>query len=824
MRTLFCHSFSLLLLLILPGIKPLAQTLNTPQSFHNLAPHSAFIEDPNNSLNINQVLSTETLARFQKFNQDIPFFGLTRSIFWIHIPLSSMNLPPLLSGNNNWILELGPPKHVQGLDRGGIEMFLVDANGAILSSAQMGSYANTAELKTIRGGFAYRLSGENLHDVFLRVESARELRIPLTLWQENSFYDKSSTADIGLGLEYGILLAMILYNLFLLISIKERSLLFYILVASSQLLFLFLDSKHARLLIPDNNVLFWIINILERDIYLLMGIAYLQFQRVLLDVRQHNQLMDNLLKALIIICTGSLVMSMFTSEKPVQFIYLILIPVSLILILITNVDAIRKGVDTAKVHLAATLAFLSGAGIQLSYQVWQIFPETWLTSQAFHFGMLSQSLMLAFGLAYRYNKLKLEIENAQQLAINNLQHAEKIKDNLLSNVSHELRTPVHSINSLSHITREKLNNTSVPTQEIYENLNLIDNSARRLLKVIDDLLDLASIKNQQITLHLQALNLYLLTEDVLKTAKPLIGNKPIKLLNNIKDETCTVIADEKRLKQILLNLISNAIKFTPKGEINISVEPKDEAHLRLAVTDTGIGISPDEQNQIFNAFEKGNTPVDIQAEGIGLGLAISQRLVELHGSKLDLCKNPGRGTKFSFDLPLTGSEELIKNQGSESGSKRLLKRSDYSPSPLPVSHLKSEKASILIVDDEAINRMVISQQLSGHNVIQASGGAEALSIINKQKPDLVLLDLMMPGMSGYDVCKEIRRTYNQVQLPIIILTARNHLEDLNKGLELGANDYISKPYHHEELIARINNQLKLLPIINQFSGNRTLLK
>lgn len=811
MQILFSLRLLLLfLLLAIPGIKALAQALDdTPSpSFLNLARYSSFIEDADNSLDIYRILNPEVLGQFQRFEQEIPYFGLTRSSIWIHIPLGRIDLPPLAPGNNSWILELGPPKHVEGLDRGGIELFRVDGNDAILSSLQLGTYSNPAELQTIRGGFAYRLTPENLHDVFLKVESARELRIPLTLWQENSFYDKSLGADIGLGLEYGILFAMICYNLFLFFPIKERSFLFYIFVAGSQLLFLFLDSKHARFIFPETEIIFWIINILERDIYLLMGIAYVQFQRVLLQVKYHNRLLDNLLKIIILIFVGNIILSTFTDEKPVQFIYLIFIPVSMILILITNIDAIRKGVDTARVHLAATLVFLFGAGIQLSYQVWELVPESWFTSQAFHLGMLSQALLLAFSLAYHYNNLKLEKENAQQLAIDNLKHAERIKDNLLSNVSHELRTPVHGISSLARISREQIKNTSLSAAEVNENLDLIDNSAKRLLRLIDDLLDLASIKNQRITLHLQSLNLYLLAEDVLKTAKTLCGNKPIRLVNNIKEDSCKVIADEDRLHQILLNLISNAIKFTPKGEISVSIKPKNETHIRLSVNDTGVGIRSEDTDQIFNAFEKGNTPVDIQAGGIGLGLAISQRLVELHGSKLELCSNPGQGTAFSFDLPLSGSEEIIKPESSRTGVRRLLRRSDFSPIELSLSEKNPEKASILIVDDEAINRMVISQQLSDHNIKQASSGAEALNIIAEEKPDLILLDLMMPGMSGYDVCKEVRRTYNQIQLPIIIVTARNHLEDLNKGLEIGANDYLSKPYHPEELIARISNQLK----------------
>ena len=242
--------------------------------------------------------------------------------------------------------------------------------------------------------------------------------------------------------------------------------------------------------------------------------------------------------------------------------------------------------------------------------------------------------------------------------------------------------------------------------------------------------------------------------------------------------------------------------------------------IRVIFSDTGRGISKEDRHVIFNAFEKGAGSSDVRG-GIGLGLAISRSFVKLHGSDLTVHCELGKGSHFSFVLP---TAEVSRHKLSPTANLLLIKRSDsslvpdlYDPIEATIAQRALEEsgtseARILIVDDESTNRILMTQQLEGFTVEQASSGPEAIAAINRQKPDLILLDLMMPGMNGYETRQTIRKNYSPAELPIIIVTARNHLEDLTHGFQTGANDFLSKPFCAEELIARVSNQLKLVEL------------
>ena len=231
--------------------------------------------------------------------------------------------------------------------------------------------------------------------------------------------------------------------------------------------------------------------------------------------------------------------------------------------------------------------------------------------------------------------------------------------------------------------------------------------------------------------------------------------------------------------------------------------------IRVIFSDTGRGISKEDRHVIFNAFEKGAGSSDVRG-GIGLGLAISRSFVKLHGSDLTVHCELGKGSHFSFVLP---TAEVSRHKLSPTANLLLIKRSDSSLVPDlydPIEATIAQRALEESGRSEA--RILMTQQLEGFTVEQASSGPEAIAAINRQKPDLILLDLMMPGMNGYETRQTIRKNYSPAELPIIIVTARNHLEDLTHGFQTGANDFLSKPFYAEELIARVSNQLKLVEL------------
>ena len=297
---------------------------------------------------------------------------------------------------------------------------------------------------------------------------------------------------------------------------------------------------------------------------------------------------------------------------------------------------------------------------------------------------------------------------------------------------------------------------------------------------------------------------------VIAICKTLIGDKNLDLRAEIDPDLPMVAGDGDRLQQILVNLTSNAIKFTHSGEVVISASLTSDYNVNVRVRDTGIGIHKTDHETIFKTFEKLPSQY-LNASGIGLGLPLAKRMVEMHRSELHVESELDLGSTFSFNLRV--SLDQTRAIKSPDIHKKMIRRADYlvqaNKKEQPLKLRSEQDTTILIVDDDEINRVVMGQQLDEYNVIKCSNGLDALTIIEESKPDLVLLDLMMPGLNGYEVCQKLRQKYTQIELPIILVTAQNHLEDLTLGFQTGANDYLAKPFHNEELRSRVENQLRL---------------
>lgn len=400
---------------------------------------------------------------------------------------------------------------------------------------------------------------------------------------------------------------------------------------------------------------------------------------------------------------------------------------------------------------------------------------------------------------------EVELVKERQLS-ERLQQVDKLKDQFLANTSHELRTPLQGIIGLSEALIDK---SSDPTQ--IEDLSMIISSGRRLNSLVDDILDFSKLRNRDIVLVQKPVDLASLVDVIFKSNAPLVRGKNLELINAIPTDLPAAFADENRLQQILYNLVGNAVKFTEAGHIKVSAQEKD-GQLLLGVEDTGTGIPENKREVIFQEFEQGDGSISREFAGTGLGLSISKRLVELHGGKMWVESELGKGSTFFFTLPLsaekaatvTAPEHKVASIVSSTLTKEL-------PKSLFSSDGK-EIIRVLVVDDEAINQQVIKNHLQGqrYQLTQAMNGEEALRIIeNGAQFDLVLLDVMMPRMSGYEVCQRIREKYLPSELPIIMVTAKNQVQDLVQGLGLGANDYLAKPFSKEEFLARVRTQLDL---------------
>ncbi|MEG3973864.1 ATP-binding protein [Microcoleus sp. herbarium8] len=432
-------------------------------------------------------------------------------------------------------------------------------------------------------------------------------------------------------------------------------------------------------------------------------------------------------------------------------------------------------------------------------------------------------------LAAAFNSMAAQLQTsftALETKNSELQRLDKLKDEFLANTSHELRTPLNGIIGIAESLIDGATG-KLPEPTIF-NLNLISTSGKRLSSLINDILDFSQLKHKTIELQIKSVGIREIVSVIISLSQPLVGKKNLQLINSVAPELPPVAADENRLQQILYNLIGNAVKFTESGTVEISAELVTgnqqsplNSQLSITVSDTGIGIPEDKLERIFESFEQADGSTAREYGGTGLGLAVAKQLVELHGGKISVSSTVGAGSLFTFTLPVSKSQpEFSSKQPRLTEESRSLTTAELAhPSSIINSQvsansefLESPKIKILVVDDEPINIQVITNNLSLENyaITQASNGLEALNLIQSGfKPDLILLDVMMPQMTGYEVCREVRKKYSPLEMPILMLTAKNQTTDLVEAFNLEANDYVTKPFIKKELLARINTQIRL---------------
>ncbi len=400
----------------------------------------------------------------------------------------------------------------------------------------------------------------------------------------------------------------------------------------------------------------------------------------------------------------------------------------------------------------------------------------------------------------------LEAKNQQ------LQRLDQLKDEFLANTSHELRTP---INGMIGIAESMLDGACGQISEIQnKNLLMIAQSGHRLANLINDILDFSKLRYKDIQLQLKPVGLREIVEVVLTLSQPLINTKDLQLINSIPADFPPVEADENRLQQILHNLIGNAIKFTPSGTVEISTEADSDAKVAITISDTGIGIAEDKLDKIFEYFEQADGSTAREYGGTGLGLAVTKKLVELHRGEIRVSSTVGEGSKFTFTLPIAQGEvsSVKKPVYTVAYSLPTISENAESQPVLTVNDKQQEPVKVLLVDDEPVNLQVLVNNLSLQNytITQASDGEKALALIEQGlQPDIILLDVMMPKITGYEVTKRLRDRFSPTELPIILLTAKTQVQDIVFGLDVGANDYLTKPISKQELLARLKTQINL---------------
>lgn len=401
-----------------------------------------------------------------------------------------------------------------------------------------------------------------------------------------------------------------------------------------------------------------------------------------------------------------------------------------------------------------------------------------------------------------------------------LQVADRKKDDFLITVAHEMRTPLHGILNISQsvVEREKY---TLKEKSIVD-MELLVTIGRRMSLLLNDLLDLARFKDNRITIQKQDVSIHSVSEVVIEMLQNITMTKgqPVKLVNQIPHSFPLVYADENRLVQILFNLLYNAVKHSQAGEVSVhaSIQAK---WARISVIDNGIGMNEEFLEKVFEPYEQASNGMGPSDSGFGLGLNICKQLVELHGGKVEVHSKLNQGTTFMFTLRLsqtTIQSENISNKLSEAVTEQsvtvenLDKKDDVAH---PTTNFPPVR--ILSVDDDPVNLKVLESifSMEPYDVFSTTRAEEALSMLKQDKWDLVIADVMMPNMSGYELTACIREKYSISELPVLLLTAYNRDEDIETGFRVGANDYVVKPVNAVELQSRVESLIKLRKSVSE---------
>ncbi|MFD2670815.1 hybrid sensor histidine kinase/response regulator [Marinicrinis sediminis] len=409
-------------------------------------------------------------------------------------------------------------------------------------------------------------------------------------------------------------------------------------------------------------------------------------------------------------------------------------------------------------------------------------------------------LMIRFSNAYDKNELL-----TQQLRMSN-----QLKDEFLTSTSHELKTPLHGIlNTAAHMLEDEQQPLSDKQRH---HLYLIKDTATKLSMLIRDLLDVTQLKHGQLRLNRAAVEVKVAVQMVLELLQFELTGKKVTLINSV-EPNIWVHADENRIRQVLYNIVSNAIKHTEEGTIQVTAHV-EASQTSIAVTDTGAGMTNDQHERIFDYFVRlDESRLQDDSSGAGVGLYISRKLLELMGGEIWVdWSEVGQGTRMKFTLPSNPFPESL----SEATAATAATAAEY---PKQVRNYPNKELdiievhdhTILIVDDEPSNIQVLLNVLSSsYNVLTAFSAKEAMDKLRQHHDvDLVILDVMMPSTSGIELCRTLRASNTLLELPILLATVKDAPQDIMIGFDAGANDYVTKPFEGNTLLARIQTLISV---------------
>ncbi|QKS70369.1 response regulator [Paenalkalicoccus suaedae] len=767
-------------------------------------PYMSLFTDESGEMSLEDILQVEISEQFDYTGDAIPSYGYTNNTsYWVSFSINPIEF------DDRSLLQLDNPT----MDRVWLYKPLEDGSYQEIVSGDLLPY-ETRPINNRVFVFHLDLSGDEIKTYYMKLQSEGAMQIPLRLMAEERFITYSQLDYLILGLLAGLTAVMGLYNLFLYFSLRHKSYLYYVVfIAVNLMTFMAFSGLAYQFFWPE---LTWWNN---RSIVFFIAATNLFaviFANSFLEIPQRLPRANKFYY--ITVASNLVIIAILLFSYPLA-LNLVLIGTIMTLSFNITVAYISKnnGFVPARFFLLAWYVFIIGVLISIFTDLGFI-PFTFITKYAWQITSIVELLLLSFALADKINSMRKEKEELEfdrqknQLErLKTLERVDRLKDDFLTVTSHELRTPLAGIIGIAESLYDGAAGETSPLMR--KNLSMIIVSGRRLSQLVNDITDFSKMKNNEIELFRSKVDLVELTSLVVAISETLIGDKEITIINKLSPSLPLVFADENRTQQILYNLLHNAIKYTESGTITLTSSEK-EGCVYIHIEDTGQGISKDDLTRIFLPYETGS----METNGLGIGLSVTKRLLSMQQGKLEVESTLEVGTTFTFALPVYKTQSQV-SQAVPVSKKELPIVSDYFL--MQDEGRKSDRGrKILIADDEPINIQVLRNYLTleGYEVIAVNNGIEVLEVLHERKDiDLVILDVMMPKLSGLRVCHEIRKSYSITELPIILLTAKNHSEDRIDAFEIGANDYIVKPFDRRELLARTATHLSLKESVKELT-------